>query len=275
MTQRACIPVIQKSSEENEEPDAAQKEKTTPLVGHSRSSEMTKTPIHIEAEVGFLVGLLISRLRWVLFIFAFGAVHAIAFCLFVGLISAASKLIGRGFWEKPAILTWTRLKFQFNGHAQYPPRTHKSLSRMRSWIKLILGNHFDAFKWIWSTDVLTTWLMPRTGTKRGHVPDPRPTNSRFPVQMELVQELSKISFDRSYGGEHYTPMLTHILGYPKFESWSAKYKHYQQAFTTECLLIKTSGSSARHELVRAKVWDSCDKDDGKDSVTVRKEVSKI
>ena len=105
MTQRACIPVIQKSIEENEEPDAAQKEKTTPLVGHSRSSEMTKTPIHIEAEVGFLVGLLISRLRWVLFIFAFGAVHAIAFCLFVGLISAASKLIGRGFWEKPAILT--------------------------------------------------------------------------------------------------------------------------------------------------------------------------
>ena len=94
-----------KSSEENEEPDAAQKEKTTPLVGHSRSSEMTKTPIHIEAEVGFLVGLLISRLRWILFFFAFGAVYAIAFCVFVGLISAASKLIGRGFGKRRAKLT--------------------------------------------------------------------------------------------------------------------------------------------------------------------------
>ena len=51
-----------KSIEENEGPDSAQKEKTAPLVGHSRSSEMTTTPIHIKAEVGFLVGLLISRL---------------------------------------------------------------------------------------------------------------------------------------------------------------------------------------------------------------------
>ena len=106
--------------------------------------------------------------------------------------------------------------------------------------------------------MLTTWLMPRTGTKHGHVPDPCPTNSRFPVQMELVQELSEISFDRSYGGEHYIPMLTHTLGYPKFESWSAKYEHYWQAFTTGCLLIKTSGSSARPELEGAKVWDPCE-----------------
>ena len=95
-----------KLMEENEEPDVAQKEKTTPPVGHSRSSEMTKTPIHIEAEVGFLVGLLISRFRWVLSVFAFGAVYAIAFCVFVGLISAASKLIGRGFGKKRAILTF-------------------------------------------------------------------------------------------------------------------------------------------------------------------------
>ena len=117
--------------EENEEPDAAQKEKTTPPVGHSRSSEMTKTPIHIEAEVGFLVGLLISRLRWVLFIFAFGAVYAIAFLVFVGLLSV-SKLIGRGLDGKRANLTWTRLERQLNGYAQYPSKTHESYSRMRS-----------------------------------------------------------------------------------------------------------------------------------------------
>ena len=61
-------PGDRRSIEENEGADSAQKEKTTPL-GHSRSSEMTKTPIHIEAEVGFLVGLLISRLRWVLFVY--------------------------------------------------------------------------------------------------------------------------------------------------------------------------------------------------------------
>ena len=91
-------PGDRRSIEENEGADSAQKEKTTP-IGHSRSSEMTKTPIHIEAEVGFLVGLLISRLRWVLFIFAFGAVYAIAFCVFVGLISAAI-IIGRGFHQK-------------------------------------------------------------------------------------------------------------------------------------------------------------------------------
>ena len=89
-------PGDRRSIEENEGADSAQKEETTP-IGHSRSSEMTKTPIHIEAEVGFLLGLLISRLRWVLSVFAFGAVYTIAFCVFVGLISAASKLIGRGF----------------------------------------------------------------------------------------------------------------------------------------------------------------------------------
>ena len=87
-----------KLMEENEEPDVAQKEKTTPPVGHSRSSEMTKTPIHVDAEVGFLVVLLISRLRWVLSVFAFGAVYAAAFWGFVGLISAA--FIGRGFHQK-------------------------------------------------------------------------------------------------------------------------------------------------------------------------------
>ena len=88
-----------KLMEENEELDAAQKEKTTPPVGHSRSSEMTKTPIHVDAEVGFLVVLLISRSRWVLFVLAFGAVYATAFWGFVGLISAAF-IIGRGFHQK-------------------------------------------------------------------------------------------------------------------------------------------------------------------------------
>ena len=93
-------PGDRRSIEENEEADLAKKEETTP-IGHSRISEMTKTPIHIEAEVGFLVGLLlIFRFRWVLFICAFGAVYGIEFCVFVGLISAASKLIGRGFHQK-------------------------------------------------------------------------------------------------------------------------------------------------------------------------------
>ena len=87
--------------EENEEADLAKKEETTP-IGHSRSSEMTKTPIHIEAEVGFLVGLLlISRFRWVLLICAFGAVYAAAFWGFVGLISVAF-IIGRGCYQKGA-----------------------------------------------------------------------------------------------------------------------------------------------------------------------------
>ena len=73
-------PGDRRSIEENEGADSAQKEKTTP-IGHSRSSEMTKTPIHVEAEVGFSVGLLllISRFRWVLFICAFGAVYAAEF----------------------------------------------------------------------------------------------------------------------------------------------------------------------------------------------------
>ena len=92
-------PGDRRSNEENEEADLAKKEETTP-IGHSRSSEMTKTPIHVEAEVGFSVGLLlISRFRWVLFICAFGAVYAAAFWGFVGLISAAIT-IGRGFHQK-------------------------------------------------------------------------------------------------------------------------------------------------------------------------------
>ena len=92
-------PGDRRSIEETEEADLAQKEETTP-IGRSRSSEMTKTPIHVEAEVGFSVGLLlISRFRWVLFICAFGAVYAAAFWGFVGLISAAF-IIGRGFHQK-------------------------------------------------------------------------------------------------------------------------------------------------------------------------------
>ena len=92
-------PGDRRSNEENEEADLAKKEETTP-IGHSRSSEMTKTPIHVEAEVGFSVGLLlISRFRWVLFICAFGAVYAAAFWGFVGLISAAF-IIGRGCHQK-------------------------------------------------------------------------------------------------------------------------------------------------------------------------------
>ena len=188
---------------------------------------------------------------------------------------SAAFIIGRGFYKKGAKSTWTRLACPLNGHAQYPSITHKSVSRVRSLIELILGNRLDAFKCIWSTDVLTAWLMPSSGIKRGHVPDPRPTESRFPVQMELVEELSKISFDRSYGAGHYTPMLAYILGYPKLESWSAKHKHYWQTFTTGCLLSKTSGSSVRFKIERAKVWDTCKEDDGKGSLTIRRRVSEF
>ena len=63
---------------------------------------MTKTPIHIEAGVSFLVGISISRFRRVLFVFAFGAVYAIAFLVFVGLLSVS---IGRGLDGKRANLT--------------------------------------------------------------------------------------------------------------------------------------------------------------------------
>ena len=94
-------PSDRRSIEENEEADLAKKEETT-HIGHPPSSEMTKTPIHVEAEVGFSVGLLlISRFRWVSFICAFGAVYAAAFWVFVGLMSAAF-IIGRGFYKKGA-----------------------------------------------------------------------------------------------------------------------------------------------------------------------------
>ena len=83
--------------EEQRGADSAQKEETS-LIDPPHVSEMTKTLIHIEAGGSFLVGILISRLRWVLLASAFGAVYAIAFWVFVGLISAAS-MIGRGFHQ--------------------------------------------------------------------------------------------------------------------------------------------------------------------------------
>ena len=181
-------------------------------------------------------------------------------------------LIGRA---KSLKLTWTRLRFRILNSAQYRECLATILNGINIHIQLPMRIEPYLTDGYWTTDMLTTWRMSRTGTKRGYVPDPRPNQSRFPVQMELVRELSKILFDRSHGGVRYLPMSAHIRGYPKFESWSAKYKHYWQASTTGCLLIKTSGSSARPELVRAKVWDSCEKDDGKDSLTVRKGVSKI
>ena len=87
----------------NEGADSAQKEETK-AIDPPHLSEMTKMPIHIEAEVSFLVGIFISRSRRLLFVFAFGAAFAIAFWVFVGLISAAS-MIGRGFDGKGANLT--------------------------------------------------------------------------------------------------------------------------------------------------------------------------
>ena len=106
-----------RSIEENRGADSTQKEET-PLIDPPHVSEMTKAPIYIETEVTFLVGVLISRLRRVLFVFAFGAVYAIGFLVFVDLLSV-SKLIGRGLDGKRANLTWTRLDRQLNGHAQY------------------------------------------------------------------------------------------------------------------------------------------------------------
>ena len=89
-----------RSIEEQRGADSAQKEETS-LIDPPHVSEMTKTLIHIEAGGSFLVGILISRLRWVLSVFAFGAVYAIAFWVFVGLISAAF-MIGHGFYQKGA-----------------------------------------------------------------------------------------------------------------------------------------------------------------------------
>ena len=86
-----------RSIEEQRGADSAQKEETS-LIDPPHVSKMTKTLIHIEAGGSFLVGILISRLRWVLLASAFGAVYAIAFWVFVGLISAAS-MIGRGFHQ--------------------------------------------------------------------------------------------------------------------------------------------------------------------------------
>ena len=96
-----------RSIEENRGADSAQKEET-PLIDPPHVSGMTKAPTHIEAEVTFLVGVLISRLRRILFVFAFGAVYAIAFRVFVGLLSV-SKLIGRGLDGKSANLTSPRV----------------------------------------------------------------------------------------------------------------------------------------------------------------------
>ena len=179
-----------RSIEEQRGADSAQKEETS-LIDPPLVSEMTKTLIHIEAGGSFLVGILISRLRLVLLASAFGAVYAIALWVFVGPISTAS-MIGRGFHQMGGQIDLDAIEGSFNGHAQYPSRTHESPFRMQSWIEPILRDHSDALEWIRSTSVLTTWRMSRTGTKRGYVPDPRPNQSRFPVQMELVRELSKI-----------------------------------------------------------------------------------
>ena len=92
-----------RSIEEQRGVDSAQKEETS-LIDPPHVSEMTKTPTHIEAGVSFLVGILISRFRRVLFVFAFGAVCAIEFWVFVGLLSV-SKLVGRGLDGKGANLT--------------------------------------------------------------------------------------------------------------------------------------------------------------------------
>ena len=78
-----------RSIEEQRGEDSAQKEETS-LIEPPHVSEMTKTLIHIEAGVSFLVGILMSRLRWVLFASAFGAVYAIAFWVFGGFLSSPS-----------------------------------------------------------------------------------------------------------------------------------------------------------------------------------------
>ena len=73
-----------RSIEDSRTADSAQKEETS-FIGPPHVSEVTKTPIHIEAGVSFFIGILISRFRRGIFVFAFGAVYAIAFLVFVGL----------------------------------------------------------------------------------------------------------------------------------------------------------------------------------------------
>ena len=151
------------------------------------------------------------------------ACSGICISLFFGLLfiwRLRRPLIGRA---RSLILTWTRLKFRILNSAQYRKCLATILNGINIHIQLPMRIEPYLTDGYWTTDMLTTWLMPRTGTKRGYVPDPRPNQSQFPVQMELVRELSKILFDRSHGGVRYLPMSAHIRGYPKFESWSAKY----------------------------------------------------
>ena len=89
-----------RSIEEQRGADSAQKEETS-LIDPPHVSEMTKTLIHIEAGGSFLVGILISRFRRILFVLVFGAVYAIAYLVFVCLLSL-SNLIGRGLDGKGA-----------------------------------------------------------------------------------------------------------------------------------------------------------------------------
>ena len=124
--------------------------------------------------------------------------------------------------------------------------------------------------------MLATWLiMSRTGIKRGVVAEPRTNQSRFPVRWNLALE---ISFDTFLKGVRYALSLTHNPGYPKLESWSANYTHYLQTCITERLLSNTSGSSTHSTRTRAgcvKVWDTCNRADGRGSLTVRQEMLKF
>ena len=244
------------------EGEAKQREVNSPEP-KSHVSERPQPLIHIEAGVSFLVGILIFRHKRGLFVLVFRAVYAIAFLVFVGLTFPCHS-IGREFGGKGTKLTWTLLGG--NDEAQYPPKTHESLSRMRAWTEIILRNQTKVFNWIWSMSMLATWLiMSRTGIKRGVVAEPRPNQSRFPVRWNLALE---ISFDTFLKGVRYALSLTHNPGYPKLESWSANYTHYLQTCITERLLSNTSGSSTHSTRTRAgcvKVWDTCNRADGRGS----------
>ena len=147
-------------------PDSAM-EVTTEVGLHGESSQTGR--------VRFFMCILLSRALLTL------ACSGICISLFFGLLfiwRLRRPLIGRA---RSLILTWTQLKFRILNSAQYRECLATILNGINIHIQLPMRIEPYLTDGYWTTDMLTTWRMSRTGTKRGHVLDPRPTKSRFPV----------------------------------------------------------------------------------------------
>ena len=149
---------------------------TTEVGLHGESSQTGR--------VRFFMCILLSRALLTL------ACSGICISLFFGLLfiwRLRRPLIGRA---RSLILTWTRLRFRILNSAQCRDYLVTIPIGINIHIQLPIRIEPYLTDGYWTTDMLTTWRMSRTGTKCGYVPDPRPNQSRFPVQMELVGELS-------------------------------------------------------------------------------------